>query len=429
VNKKTLYIGCYIVCAAITSGCTSLNFGEMLQPAQNVRAAERRHDLLGCKTGFAQALTVDQTKFVYVLPAAAIAEDRKTTVKQLRQPHLLNGFSVNQPMTAVTKFDDFRAAVEAGANARVPASVRDNRVYKVLLAAMIKSVADAQTSLGVAAGADGASREAGAVQAYAPDLSVSATDLKQFAMVAARAQLRPALSDPKKDTDPKKDNVFASYFSTYYDGKFVDRFGQTIAKPSLKLPDLNGSHGVDLSITVSDADIAGALTILVDYLADLVDTTPVFGVGRAADGSGATYYPGDNAAVPTALVTNMTPYMDVSAKCGVNKSNVKVLGYVAKGAGDAAQLGNGLIAQSAGGFGVSLGVFGKISVGDNQTLGTVVKTVSSRAAMRIALASGYAALERYSASADADAQRDGSASGAVMAPAEANPSEYLDFSL
>jgi hypothetical protein len=54
----------------------------------------------------------------------------------------------------------------------------------------------------------------------------------------------------------------------------------------------------------------------------------------------------------------------------------------------------GLVTGSFGGLGVSLGVFGKISIGDNQTLQTIVKTALSHAAARAAEQASYLALSQ-----------------------------------
>ncbi|KWU27115.1 hypothetical protein DF024_23820 [Burkholderia cenocepacia] len=399
----------------------------MLLPVVPATDAPPRQSLQTCKSTFVEVLRRD-AEFAYVLPQAAVAETMGRTVQQLQAAAPDGGLSRSLPRESVKRFDAFRKSIEAGADARVPAVIRGDPVYIAFRSAMIKSVATAQTSLGFAAGIPGADKQAAEVQAYSPNLTVTLREFKDFSAKISRAQLRPVLRAPVDSADAKHDNLFAAYFSAYYDGKFIDRFGQKISKPALKLPDLGSAKGIDLSITVSDADISGALTVLVEYLADLVDTTPVFGVTSTAKGANTvTYYPGGSDAEPTALTSKAASYKDISAGCGVTAKNAKVLGYVAKGAGDVAQLENGLIAQSAGGFGVSLGIFGKISVGDNQTLGTAIKVISSRAAMRIAFASAYLALEQYSASNPSIAATQNFVTGAPEALDPAGPNGYLDF--
>ncbi|HIC7211960.1 hypothetical protein [Burkholderia stabilis] len=428
MNKKAIWLRSCIAGTVVFAGCTSLDFGGMLPPIVPATDAPPRQALQTCRSTFVEVLRRD-AEFAYVLPQAAVAQTTGRTVQQLQAATPDGGLSRSLPPGSVRTFDAFRTAIEAGADARVPEAIRGDPVYIAFRSAMIKSVAAAQTSLAFAAGINGADKQVAAVQAYSPSLKVSLGELKDFSARISRAQLRPMLRAPVESADSKHDNVFAAYFSAYYDGRFIDRFGQKISKPALKLPDLGGAQGIDLSITVSDADISGALTVLVEYLADLVDTTPVFGVTSTAKGaSTVTYYPGGSDAEPTALVSKVATYKDISGGCGVTAKNAKVLGYVAKGAGDVAQLENGLIAQSAGGFGVSLGIFGKISVGDNQTLGTAIKAISSRAAMRIAFASAYLALEQYSASNPSVAATQNFLTGAPEAPDPAGPNGYLDFS-
>jgi len=52
----------------------------------------------------------------------------------------------------------------------------------------------------------------------------------------------------------------------------------------------------------------------------------------------------------------------------------------------------GISGGSFGGFGVSLGAFGKVSVGDNQTVQVVIKTVLAKVAERVAADASYRVL-------------------------------------
>jgi hypothetical protein len=49
----------------------------------------------------------------------------------------------------------------------------------------------------------------------------------------------------------------------------------------------------------------------------------------------------------------------------------------------------GLVINSPGGNSIGLGVFGKISIGDNQTLSDLLKTAVSELALRATLTTSY----------------------------------------
>lgn len=112
-----------------------------------------------------------------------------------------------------------------------------------------------------------------------------------------------------------------------------------------------------------------------------------------------TYYPGNSANQPTALTTGMAEYVQIpsetdqdgkpSGACGITTQNVWLLQTLANGASDEASTVGGLVANTAGGLGVSLGVFGKISIGDNATLSDLVKAAASELALRSTLMVSY----------------------------------------
>jgi hypothetical protein len=389
VNITPIRVLAGITVVSALSGCTAINFANMLEPVPKVAGS--------CKSQGNTVLSLtlpsdgnrwvlDESKpFAYILPPAAVASVNGTSIQSLTPTVTSPGYWRTQPKTPVTTFEVFKEKIETASDQRIPEAVRSTSVYIAFRSNMIKSLAEAQTDMGVQAGVKMADTEAAKVRSYSPDSTVSLGDAKVFVKILAETQLRPTIRNPQVSDASENDNIFAEYFSTYYSGKFVDRFGQTIAKPSLKLPSLtDSSKSIDLSLTVSDADIASALTVLVEYLADLLDSTPVLGSSdpgkvTTSGPSATTFYPGATTSVPTAYVLKTADYKKVSTGCGVTADNAKILGFIAKAAGDEAQLVNGLVAQSAGGLGVSLGVFGKISIGDNQTLGTLIKTFASRA--------------------------------------------------
>ena len=179
---------------------------------------------------------------------------------------------------------------------------------------------------------------------------------------------------------PPLDKTFIAYFEAYYKGNFVDRMGTQLDKPQI-------------SSTVPDSEIVAAETVLLEFLIDLVDRSPV--MGNAAPESvigGTIFYPGANTNQPTAYSTKLAPYVQIPTDgnaCGITTTNVWVLRDLANGASGQAAAVGGLVANTPGGISVGLGVLGKISIGDNQTLGLMVKTAASRIALRATLASSY----------------------------------------
>ncbi len=188
------------------------------------------------------------------------------------------------------------------------------------------------------------------------------------------------------------DNTFIAYFTAYYKGNFVDRMGTKYSPPSV-------------STTITDAEITNAEIVLLEFLIDAIDPTPVFGDKPISDPkqlSGITFYPGGaNTAPPTVVVATYatnpkiyvpiktTPVPDDNSLCGITTGNAWVMRDLASAAGDEAGAVGGLVANTAGGLEVGLGVLGKISIGDNQTLSVLVKTAASRVALRASLASAY----------------------------------------
>jgi hypothetical protein len=58
------------------------------------------------------------------------------------------------------------------------------------------------------------------------------------------------------------DDALGYYFTALFEGKYVDRFGATLTAPTV-------------SMTISDSEIAGALSVLVDVIMDYVIATIV----------------------------------------------------------------------------------------------------------------------------------------------------------
>lgn len=173
------------------------------------------------------------------------------------------------------------------------------------------------------------------------------------------------------------------YLSAYYNGTYVDFYGTKLAKPSI-------------TMTISDQEIAAVLSVFLDYMIDSLKTVPVLTSDGTPTQDVTTFYIGGNKNLPTALALKLATFEQLpadSTKCEWTGKNAQLLGVFANAAGDEAATVSGLVSQSAGGFEIGLGFLGKLSVGDNQTLGTIVKTAASRAANRAALATLYWAVE------------------------------------
>lgn len=163
-----------------------------------------------------------------------------------------------------------------------------------------------------------------------------------------------------------------AYESDYFNGKFFDRFGTGLTKPVL-------------STTVTDQQIAGFITALIEAVADelLFQETPVW-----VDGSGTVYYPGASSDMPSALAYAASPapirYMEKDDKgCGMTKLKARVLTWLSGQAATWAAGEAGIIMGAFGGVNAGPAiVLGKLSIGDNKLLLTIAQTVLSAAARR-----------------------------------------------
>lgn len=185
-------------------------------------------------------------------------------------------------------------------------------------------------------------------------------------------------------TRPQPDKAFIAYFEAYYHGKFVDRMGTTVEKPQI-------------STTIPDSEIVAAETVLLEFLIDAVDPTPVMG-DTATVIDTTIFYPGGFSTKPTAISSGLANYKhipDDPDACGITTKNAWVLKDLANAASDQAAAVGGLVANTPGGISLGLGVVGKISIGDNQTLSAMVKAAASRVALRATLASSYWTLRYF----------------------------------
>jgi len=325
-------------------------------------------------------------------------------------------------LSSVGQFEQRSAQVMGS----LPPALQKDAVVNAVYQAMVKAVAEAQKDRQVAAASAAhmtvAPEDVAEVESIPGPSSPTHGQVSDFAKLMTSYGLRPTIqvapqgapNAPALPADgattgetpsPAGPNALPTYFMAYYGGKFYDRLGVLITKPTI-------------SLTVTDAEIASALTVLIEYLADLWDPTPVLGDtaspvvnaaaipatgGRPAVPAvkGTMYYIGNNQNEPTVLAAYPALYKQIPADstCGWNQKDAPALGYVANAAGDAASTTSGLVTGSFGGFEVGLGFLGKFSFGDNETLSTIVKTAATRIVMRATLASAYWAVEDATANA------------------------------
>lgn len=317
---------------------------------------------------------------------------------------LWNGASyadISRPNTpAGPLFESYYTTLRTAAMAKLPTALQHHKVTNALTRFLTSVSGEAQLDAQVADGTITDAREIAAereaIRKHRAPIKLTHGEMKDFADKLFDLQLKPdaasltgysvnqsALSAERVKSLSKRpplDRTFIAYFEAYYKGNFVDRMGTQLDKPQI-------------SSTVPDSEIVAAETVLLEFLIDLVDRTPV--LGDAAPNSvskDTTFYPGANTNQPTAYSTRLVPYVQIPTDpnaCGITTTNAWVLRDLANGASGQAAAVGGLVANTPGGISVGLGVLGKISIGDNQTLSLMVKTAASRIALRATLASSY----------------------------------------
>jgi hypothetical protein len=212
--------------------------------------------------------------------------------------------------------------------------------------------------------------------------SLSENDFRSFSKAIQEELLSPpfayagASSADHGGDDFKK--YFTAYFSAYFSGKFVDRFGQSLPKPVL-------------SRNIGDTEISGTATVFVELLLDYWLRTPVW------KDSAGKFYPGQfgSDGPPTAVTEGLAvqlPLVTDSKQCGIDALKAKAVQYIANTAGTKASSIGGLIGGSFGGLHFGFGILGKFSVGDNQTLNALVKSLLGKGFERAGEETSYRTL-------------------------------------
>lgn len=197
---------------------------------------------------------------------------------------------------------------------------------------------------------------------------VSASDVGQFSHTVADAVLRNTGGTP--DTFNAEAQQFwtdvKAYYTQYYQGSFTNYFSQTIQKPTIQL-------------TIGDDEITAAAGVFLELLFDELLTPTVWT-------DGTLFYPGAGKTKPTYLtVFNQKPatLLTPDGACGMTLAKVKTITYLAQTFATAGSGEVSVSVKSFGGLEVGLGIFGKLSVGDNSTLTKLVQAVVSEAIERL----------------------------------------------
>ena len=366
--------------AAILSGCTVLPL-KRFQPVVAPPSASCTRDR------FSFLVNEPSTDLPFELPNAAIAAGIAT------DPYISR---TNTSSGAL--FEAYYNKVQQTVSAKLPPGLQQHKVVKALTEffASVSGEAqlDAQIAEGTLVDSEQIAAERSAIQRHRPPSQLKHGEMKDFADKLFDLQLKPGAAPltgssanqsglSAKDIQflnahPPLDRTFIAYFEAYYNGKFVDRLGTVLDKPQI-------------SSTVPDSEIVAAETVLLEFLIDAIDPTPVMG-DTAAITTNTNFYPGRFTKVPTAYSSGLAKYAQIPTDhnaCGITTTNAWILRDLANGASGQAAAVGGLVANTPGGISIGLGVVGKISIGDNQTLSVMVKTAASRLALRATLASSY----------------------------------------
>jgi hypothetical protein len=329
-------------------------------------------------------------------------------------PHDAN---TRSPERAVTDFEAYNAAIQTRVASKLPPALAQHRVTKAFSEFLTSVSAEAQLDAQVSDGTlnltnttdtNKLASERALIQKHKVTANLKHSELKNFAKILFDSQLKHGPADftdaganlatlgPESKaalaSRPRFDASLVAYLKAYYDGKFYDRMGTAVTKPQIPSASQTVNQLISstpINFSVPDSEIVAAETVLLEFLIDCIDPTPVMG-DKDNHPSGTTYYPGGSSNEPTALATGLADYVTLPQDgCGVTLKNVWVLKDLANAASDQAAAVGGLVVNTPGGISLGLGIVGKISIGDNQTLSDLVKTAASDLALRATLATSY----------------------------------------
>jgi hypothetical protein len=162
--------------------------------------------------------------------------------------------------------------------------------------------------------------------------------------------------------------------------------GMSISDTAKEIPD---------GTTISSIDPGGkALTL--SSAATASDTKAALVV------TNATYYPAATTNKPTGLTLGILPLQLMSLSesafgCGMTQKKAETIMFLSQAFSSAASNVVGGAVGTIGGFGWSLGVFGKISIGDNKAITALVQTLAAELVKRLTVEATYPILDSVSA--------------------------------
>jgi hypothetical protein len=227
-----------------------------------------------------------------------------------------------------------------------------------------------------------------AVEPYAPAVAPPSEPLTQhdffdFANLVAEYALRQPTSVPGVSDGFAQ--AIGQYYSTYFAGKFNTYFGASFAQPTI-------------SMTISDNEITQAAVVFVEYLFDEVMNSQVwFSTVTVKGKKTTTYYPGGNSNKPTVATLNKEILVKIptSDDCTMTVAKAKLINDIAQTFATAASSDTSLTIKSVGGVEIGLGILGKLNIGDNSTLTSLVKSVASEVVLRLTAQFAYTVLAPY----------------------------------
>lgn len=182
--------------------------------------------------------------------------------------------------------------------------------------------------------------------------------------------------------------LFKKYFEYYLDDKFVDRNGKKWVLPKIKSK-------------IPNDVIVVPLAIFLEAFFDLELNMPIIVEG---DGANRVYYPAGNKEKPTAdtieyngkKLIPILKIVDDDSNCGITKREAKAIGFVSNLAASKSATLAGLVLETFGDIEVAFVVGGNFSIGDNETLAVLVKTLFEVSSRRLTERAAYEVLYVYS---------------------------------
>jgi hypothetical protein len=208
---------------------------------------------------------------------------------------------------------------------------------------------------------------------------LAASDIVQFGHTLAETVMRNTGSNPDSTTEEAQQfwSDVKAYYTAYFKGNFVNYFAAQVTKPTAQL-------------TISDTEITAAAGVFLELLFDELLSPTVW------IDSSKNYYPGAGKMSPTYLSVfkqTASPLVTPDGACGMTEAKVNTIAYLANTFSTAASGELSVGVKSFGGIEVGLGIFGKLSIGDNSTLTALLQSVASEAVKRLTVAIAAPILE------------------------------------